>query len=54
METIVQPNAETTPEIRESNDWLSVHGDYLFNLAVGQFGMRHLPRTSSRRPFWRP
>jgi RNA polymerase sigma-70 factor, ECF subfamily len=32
IDTAVRPTMETT----EPGDWLSAHGDYLFNLAVGQ------------------
>ena len=36
MENQFNPSVEPTLETGESSDWLSAHGDYLFNLAVGQ------------------
>jgi len=36
METIMQPSVGPALETAEPCDWLSAHGDYLFNLAVGQ------------------
>jgi RNA polymerase sigma-70 factor (ECF subfamily) len=36
MENLINPSIGPTPETTESCDWLSAHGDYLFNLAVGQ------------------
>jgi RNA polymerase sigma-70 factor (ECF subfamily) len=36
MENSVKTNPGTALETTESCDWLSAHGDYLFNLAIGQ------------------
>ena len=35
MENLLNPTVGPTLETTDSNDWLSAHGDYLFNLAVG-------------------
>jgi len=36
MENQLNPTVGPTRETTESSDWLPAHGDYLFNLAVGQ------------------
>ncbi len=36
MENLIEPNVGPMPGATEPSDWLSAHGDYLFNLAVGQ------------------
>jgi len=36
MDNLLNPTVGPTLETTESSDWLSAHGDYLFNLAVGQ------------------
>jgi len=36
MENLIEASTGPTLETTESCDWLSEHGDYLFNLAVGQ------------------
>jgi RNA polymerase sigma-70 factor (ECF subfamily) len=36
MENLLNPTVGRTLESSESHDWLSAHGDYLFNLAIGQ------------------
>jgi RNA polymerase sigma-70 factor (ECF subfamily) len=36
MENLLNSTVGPTFETRESSDWLSAHGDYLFNVAVGQ------------------
>jgi RNA polymerase sigma-70 factor (ECF subfamily) len=36
MEDVTNPSVEPKVETLESDNWLTAHGDYLFNLAVGQ------------------
>jgi RNA polymerase sigma-70 factor (ECF subfamily) len=36
MKNLIDPSLETTTIGEEQYDWLTKHGDYLFNLAVGQ------------------
>src|SRR6516225_8271672 len=36
MENLIASAFEPTVETSETIDWLSAHGDYLFNLAIGQ------------------
>src|SRR5262249_47511716 len=36
MENQLNPSVGQTLDNTETSDWLSAHGDYLFNLAVGQ------------------
>src|SRR5215469_15766216 len=36
MENVTNPSVGPTVETLESDGWLTAHGDYLFNLAVGQ------------------
>src|SRR5882724_10638082 len=36
MENLIDSSVGQMLETTESCDWLSAHGDYLFNLAVGQ------------------
>ena len=36
MDKLLKPSSEQAQETADSSDWLSSHGDYLFNLAVGQ------------------
>src|SRR6266481_9632075 len=36
MDNLLKPSMELLQGTTDSSDWLSAHGDYLFNLAVGQ------------------
>jgi RNA polymerase sigma-70 factor (ECF subfamily) len=36
MNNLLKPSIEQAQGTTDSTDWLSAHGDFLFNLAVGQ------------------
>src|SRR5512144_661402 len=51
METITDSFVERAPETNHPDDWLEAHGNYLFNLAVGQVRDSHVAEDLVQETF---